>query len=86
MTESYSVDAILSVYDNGFSNGFKQAQASMQQATQSSNAMGSGILKNGAAFGVASTLASKAMSIVTNSLGGAISRFDTLNKYLILKN
>lgn len=84
MTESYSVEAILSVYDNGFSNGFKQAQASMQQATQSSNAMGSGILKNSAAFGVASTLASKAMSVVTNSLGGAISRFDTLNKYPVV--
>lgn len=86
MTESYSVEAILSVYDNGFSNGFKQAQASMQQATQSSNAMGSGILKNSAAFGVASTLASKAMSVVTNSLGGAISRFDTLNKYPVVMN
>ena len=84
MTESYSVEAILSVYDNGFSNGFKQAQASMQQATQSSNTMGSGILKNSAAFGVASTLASKAMSVVTNSLGGAISRFDTLNKYPVV--
>ena len=84
MTESYSVEAILSVYDNGFSNGFKQAQASMQQATQSSNAMGSGILKNSAAFGVASTLASKAMSVVTSSLGGAISRFDTLNKYPVV--
>lgn len=84
MTESYSVEAILSVYDNGFSNGFKQAQASMQQATQSSNTMGSGILKNSAAFGVASTLASKAMSVVTSSLGGAISRFDTLNKYPVV--
>ncbi|OUN19358.1 hypothetical protein B5G36_02245 [Ligilactobacillus salivarius] len=80
MAESYSVEAILSVYDNGFSNGFKQAQASMQQATQSSGAMGSGILKNSAAFGVAS----KAMSVVTNSLGGAISRFDTLNKYPVV--
>ena len=86
MSESYSVEAILSVYDNGFSNGFKQAQASMQQATQSSGAMGSGILKNSAAFGVASTLASKAMSIVTSSLGGAISRFDTLNKYPVVMN
>lgn len=86
MTESYSVEAILSVYDNGFSNGFKQAQASMQQATQSSGAMGSGILKNSAAFGVASTLASKAMSVVTSSLGGAISRFDTLNKYPVVMN
>lgn len=84
MAESYSVEAILSVYDNGFSNGFKQAQASMQQATQSSNTMGSGILKNSAAFGVASTLASKAMSVVTSSLGGAISRFDTLNKYPVV--
>lgn len=86
MTESYSVEAILSVYDNGFSNGFKQAQASMQQATQSSGAMGSGILKNSAAFGVASTLASKAMGVVSNSLGGAISRFDTLNKYPVVMN
>ncbi|WP_340852431.1 tape measure protein [Ligilactobacillus salivarius] len=86
MTESYSVEAILSVYDNGFSNGFKQAQASMQQATQSSSAMGSSVLKNSAAFGVASTLASKAMSVVTNSLGGAISRFDTLNKYPVVMN
>ena len=84
MAESYSVEAILSVYDNGFSNGFKQAQASMQQATQSSNTMGSGILKNSAAFGVASTLASKAMSVVTSSLGGAINRFDTLNKYPVV--
>ena len=84
MAKSYSVEAILSVYDNGFSNGFKQAQASMQQATQSSNTMGSGILKNSAAFGVASTLASKAMSVVTSSLGGAISRFDTLNKYPVV--
>ena len=86
MTESYSVEAILSVYDNGFSNGFKQAQASMQQATQSSNAMGSGILKNSVAFGVASTLASKAMSVVTSSLDGAISRFDTLKKYPVVMN
>ena len=86
MAESYSVEAILSVYDNGFSNGFKQAQASMQQATQSSNAMGAGILKNSAAFGVASTLASKAMSVVTSSLDGAISRFDTLKKYPVVMN
>lgn len=84
MSESYSLEAVLSVYDKGFSTGFKQAEASMQQATKSSAVMGSGILKNSAAFGIASTLTSKAMGVVSDSLGGAISRFDTLKKYPVV--
>lgn len=82
--ESYSVEAILSVYDKGFTAGMEKAAAVTRGLDNQTQTSGMSALKMGGAFGIASTLANKGMSLIQNSLGGAIDRFDTLNKYPVV--
>lgn len=84
MAESYSVEAILSVYDKGYTAGMEKAAAVARGLDNQTQTSGMSALKMGGAFGIASALVGKGMSLIQNSLGGAINRFDTLNKYPVV--
>lgn len=81
--ESYSIEAILSATDKNFSSTMKNAQGSMSGLEKGSG----GVLKNIASvaggLGVFK-LMSTAINVVRDSIGGAIDRFDTLNKYPVV--
>ena len=83
MTE-VGLTAVLRAYDNGFSKGLSNARKGLEGLTTSTQRTGMSAIKFGALFGVASKVASSALGVVKDSLGGAISRFDTLNKYPIV--
>ena len=65
MSESYSVEAILSAKDAGFTAGMKAAQ-------KSTESLGS-ILKKGIGFGAFAAAGGKAVSVVTSNLSGLVS-------------
>lgn len=73
MTESYSVEAILSATDKNMSSTFKKALGVC-------NSFGSQVKSIVAGIGVTKALGA-AMNTVTTSLDGAITRFDTLHSY-----
>lgn len=73
MAESYSVEAILSATDKNMSSTFKKALGVC-------NSFGSQVKSIVAGVGVTKALG-VAMNIVTTSLDGAITRFDTLHSY-----
>lgn len=81
--ESYSVEAILSAVDKNFSSTMKNADSSMNNLDSSTQKTNSSILDIAKGIGVFK-LIDNAIGIVTSSLGGAIDRFDTLNKYPIV--
>lgn len=64
MSESYSVEAILSARDAGFTAGMKAAQ-------KSTESLGS-ILKKGIGFGAFAAAGGKAVSVVTSNLSGLV--------------
>ena len=82
--ESMSVEAILTAVDENFSKTMEQAVSQLSQLTQRNNSMGGSAMKSGAMMGAAAAVTSKAMGVVRDSLGGAINRFDTLNKYPVV--
>lgn len=57
------------------------SSAGTKSGSTYSSAFGTGITKSGAIIGAVSTVVSKATDAITQSLGDAISRFDTLNNY-----
>lgn len=83
MTE-VGLTAVLRAYDNGFSKGLSNARKGLEGLTTSTQRTGMSAIKFGALFGVASKVASSALGVVKDSLGGAINRFDTLNKYPVV--
>lgn len=94
MSDSMSVRAVLSAYDENFSSTLEEAIRSINkfdnqtmtssQAVSNSGSRISNTFKSmvGAISTVA--IAGKAWDIVRNSMGGAIERFDTLNKYPVV--
>lgn len=85
--ESYSVKAILSVYDKSFTSGMNKALSTIEnvvkrtnKAAGSVNKLTSSFKSTAAAIGVMQ-VASKAVNMLTGSLDGAISRYDTLNRF-----
>lgn len=84
MAESYSVEAILSVYDKGYTTGMEKAAALARSLDSQNQNSGMSAIKMGGAFGVASALVGKGMSLIQDSVGGAVNRFDTLNKYPVV--
>lgn len=110
--EGYSVKAILSVTDKGFTSGMSKALSSIEKlskgtsksvgtigkitsslksafsntskeankATNSVSKLGSAFKSTASAIG-AMQLASKAIGYISDSIGGAISRYDTLNRF-----
>lgn len=81
--ESYSVEAILSAVDKNFSSTMKNADSSMNSLDSSTQKTNTSILDIAKGIGVFK-LIDNAIGIVTSSLGGAIDRFDTLNKYPVV--
>lgn len=83
MTE-VGLTAVLRAYDNGFSRGLSNARKGLEGLTTATSHTGMSAIKFGALFGIASKVASSALGVVKDSLGGAINRFDTLNKYPVV--
>lgn len=81
--ESYSVEAILSAVDKNFSSTMKNAGSSMNNLDNSTQKTNTSILDIAKGIGVFK-LIDNAIGLVTSSLGGAVDRFDTLNKYPIV--
>lgn len=81
--ESYSVEAILSAVDKNFSSTMKNADSSMNNLDSSTQKTNNSILDIAKGIGVFK-LIDNAIGLVTSSLGGAIDRFDTLNKYPVV--
>lgn len=86
--ESYSVQAVLSAVDRNFSKTFasanKVADSFGNNTTKSTSLGGKGMIKFGAVAGAATAVVSKALSVITNNVGNAVDRFDTLNKYPVV--
>ena len=94
MSQSMSVDAVLSAYDESFSATLDKALKSInnlgretQSTSQTVSAGGSSISSTfksmAGAMGVVA-IAGKAWDVVKDSMSGAINRFDTLNKYPVV--
>lgn len=81
--ESYSVEAILSAVDKNFSSTMKNADNSMNNLNSNTQKTNTSILDIAKGIGVFKLIDS-AVGVVTSSLGGAIDRFDTLNKYPVV--
>lgn len=71
MAESYSVKAVLSAYDKGFT-------AAMKNATSVTDSLGSK-LKSGLSFGVFAGIGQKAFDVVTNGARDLIGEIDSSN-------
>lgn len=94
MSDSMSVRAVLSAYDENFSSTLEEAIKSINkfdnQTMASSQAVSGSASRISNTFksmvGAISTvaIAGKAWDVVKNSMGGAIERFDTLNKYPVV--
>ncbi|WP_242362514.1 tape measure protein [Limosilactobacillus antri] len=94
MAQEFSVEAVLSAVDKSFSSTMNQALNNVYKLGQSTNNTAGGVRSAGGSMmgtfkGVAAgmgavQIASKAWDVVKNSMGGAISRFDTLNKYPVV--
>lgn len=94
MSQSMSVEAVLSAYDESFSATLDKALKSVnnlgretQSASQTVGAGGSSISSTfksmAGAMGLVA-IAGKAWGVVKDSMSGAINRFDTLNKYPVV--
>lgn len=94
MAQEFSVEAVLSAVDKSFSSTMNQALNNVYKLGQAANNTAGGVSSAGGSMmgtfkGVAAgmgavQIASKAWDVVKNSMGGAISRFDTLNKYPVV--
>lgn len=90
MAQEMSIEAILSAVDQNFTKTMESAVDSLSKVVSQSNQTTSattsatGSVKNLATSLGLVAVASKAFSIVKDSIGGAIDRFDTLNKYPVV--
>lgn len=80
MAETFSVQAILSAVDKGFRSTMKDAKQQAGGLADENKKANTSMLDIAKGVGVFKLLEA-GVSAVTNSVGGAISRFDTLNKY-----
>lgn len=78
--ESYSVQAILTAVDKNFSSTMKSAQNETDGLQDNTNKFGTSITDIAKGMGIFKVL-DAAVQTVTQSVGGAVNRFDTLNKY-----
>lgn len=90
MAQEMSIEAILSAVDQNFTKTMEAAVDSLSKVVGQSNQTASATtsatssVKNLAtSFGLVA-VAGKAFSVVKDSIGGAIDRFDTLNKYPVV--
>lgn len=94
MSDSMSVRAVLSAYDESFSSTLEEAIKSINKFDNQTIASSQAVSDSGSRIsntfksmvGAISTVAvaGKAWDVVKNSMGGAIERFDTLNKYPVV--
>lgn len=94
MSQSMSVEAVLSAYDESFSATLDKALKSInnlgretQSTSQTVSAGGSSIsstFKSMAGAMSVVAISGKAWDVVKDSMSGAINRFDTLNKYPVV--
>lgn len=90
MAQEMSIEAILSAVDQNFTKTMESAVDSLSKVVSQSNQTASattsatGSVKNLATSLGLVAVASKAFSVVKDSIGGAIDRFDTLNKYPVV--
>lgn len=80
MTEQYSVEAVLSARDGGFSNSMNSAVKSLGNLDSGSKAATKSIASVAIGMG-AVQVASKVFGVLANSMDSAISRFDTMQRY-----
>lgn len=78
--ESYSVQAVLSAVDKGFSSTINSALGSLKGVGNTATKATGSIMKIASGIGVFKAV-SAATSMLANSVDGAIDRYDTLNKY-----
>ena len=94
MAQSFSVKAVLQAVDENFTSTTNKAMQAMEKLQATNNTVSSGMSKNAnsmsstfksmaGAIGIVQ-VAGKALNVVKDSLDGAISRFDTLNKYPVV--
>ena len=94
MSDSMSVRAVLSAYDENFSSTLEEAIRSINKFDNQTMASSQTVSDSGSRIsntfksmvGAISTvaIAGKAWDVVKSSMGGAIERFDTLNKYPVV--
>lgn len=90
MAQEMSIEAILSAVDQNFTKTMESAVDSLSKVVSQSNQTSSATtsatssVKNLATSLGLVAVASKAFSVVKDSIGGAIDRFDTLNKYPVV--
>lgn len=80
MSESYSIQAVLSAVDKNFSSTMKNAEGSTDNLEKGMKKTNTSILDIAKGVGVFKVL-EVGVSAVTNSVDAAVSRFDTLNQY-----
>lgn len=90
MAQEMSIEAILSAVDQNFTKTMESAVDSLSKVvsqsnqTESATTSATSSVKNFATSLGLVAVASKAFSVVKDSIGGAIDRFDTLNKYPVV--
>lgn len=90
MAQEMSIEAILSAVDQNFTKTMESAVDSLSKVVSQSNQTASATtsatssVKNLATSLGFVAVASKVFSVVKDSIGGAIDRFDTLNKYPVV--
>lgn len=87
MAESYSVKAILSAVDKGFTSTFSKAgrlveriSSQCEKSTSSTAKLTSGFKSMAAAIGVTQAVGA-AFDLLSGSIDSAVSRYDTLNRF-----
>lgn len=80
MTEQYSVEAVLSARDGGFSSSMNSAVKSLGNLDSGSKSATKSITAIAVGMG-AVQVASKVFGVLANSMDSAISRFDTMQRY-----
>src|SRR5574344_556736 len=80
MTVSPKFDGLGSAVESAFSK-VDGSSAGARVGDSFSSGVGKGLASSGAIIGAFSAVTSKAMDIISSSIGGAIERFDTLKIY-----
>ncbi|MDM8220045.1 tape measure protein [Limosilactobacillus mucosae] len=90
MAESMSIEAVLSAVDQNFTKTMEQAVQSLgevidksKQTAPAGSAGAGGIKQLASSLGLVA-IGAKAFNVLSDSIGGAIDRFDTLNKYPVV--
>ena len=90
MAESMSIEAVLSAVDQNFTKTMEQAVQSLGEVidkskqTAPAGSAGAGGIKQLASSLSLVAIGAKAFNVLSDSIGGAVERFDTLNKFPVV--